>query len=310
MVMPNTAYVAISHQNEAYTMPDKPEPPNYVGATQVVIAELNSRYNRAMDTYKETKELYNHLKALLIQAVPEIYISILSDHVLGYANVSPQQLLAHLVDTYGKLTAKELQANLQRLQAPWDPDTPIELVFTNGAKCRQLAADGNDPITDAAYIRVLIQIFHTSGVLDKAVDDWEDKPEVEHTVATAMTHFTRADDNRRARQQGMKGTLTANTAVQNTSANKGPTEPIRYCWSHGICDHTSAKCNQPAEGHVKTATFANLKTHGGCTFLQRPQGFKAVFKPKVNTNRRNRNPNRENQTPSQVAQVTAPSASA
>jgi hypothetical protein len=119
------------------------------------------------------------------------------------------------------------------------------------------------------------------------VEDWEDKPEEDHTVANMMAHFTRADDNRRDREQGMKGVLKANGAILNGADMHGPTEPIRYCWSHGICGHTSTKCTQPADGHVKTATFANLKAHGGNWFIQKPKGFKPVYKHKpINNPRR------------------------
>jgi hypothetical protein len=161
------------------------------------------------------------------------------------------------------------------------------------------------------YMRYLLQVFQNSGVLAKAVTDWKDKPEANKTIPNFMAHFTRTNKTRCQDEKSLKGTLSANTAVQNTSTNtavkntrtnNGPTEPTRYCWSHGICNHTSAKCTQPAEGHVKMATLANLKSHGGCTQIHRPPGFKPVFKPKYNNNRSNRNSNRENQAPTQATQ--------
>jgi hypothetical protein len=151
MLMPREEYIRISHNNEEYNLPEKPAPPNYAEANQVAIAELKDGYASAKENYKEAQALYNLLKAQLIQAVPEIYISILADPTLGYANVSPQNMLTHLVTRYAKITAKELQANLEHLQAPWDPDTPLDTLFTRGITCRKLAADGKDSITDAAY---------------------------------------------------------------------------------------------------------------------------------------------------------------
>ena len=37
----------------------------------------------------------------------------------------------------------------------------------------------------------------------------------------------------------------------------------RYCWSHGVCNHTSERCKFPEKNHKKDATFQNKK--GGCT---------------------------------------------
>ena len=37
----------------------------------------------------------------------------------------------------------------------------------------------------------------------------------------------------------------------------------RYCWSHGVCNHTSERCKLPEKNHKRDATFQNKK--GGCT---------------------------------------------
>jgi hypothetical protein len=55
------------------------------------------------------------------------------------------------------------------------------------------------------------------------VDDWEDKPDADHTVDNMMAHFTRADDNRRDWEQGMKGAVSA---IQNGVATDGPMEIV------------------------------------------------------------------------------------
>ena len=34
--------------------------------------------------------------------------------------------------------------------------------------------------------------------------------------------------------------------------------PRAYCWSHGMCAHPSALCNNPLAGHQNAATFANM----------------------------------------------------
>jgi hypothetical protein len=114
--------------------------------------------------------------------------------------------------------------------------------------------------------------------LDKAVEDWEDKPEADQTVDNAITHFTRADDNRCEHQANMMEVLTANTAISNSAQPKwGP-----YCWSHGMCTHTSAECNIPAPGHCKEATLQNIR--GGLLSMTKPPGYTAVYKPKPYSN--------------------------
>ena len=272
LLMPNIEYIAISHEGEAYAIPDRPDIPDYAALDDAGRSAATIEYKTEMRTYNEATALADYLTTLIIQAVPPIYIGVLSDDTHGFGEVTPGQLLTHLMETYGKISKKAMAANLKSVSAPWDPDTPIEHVFTHGKSCRQFAAEGGDPITDAAYIRILAETFTKSGVLDKAVDDWEDLEEDDQTVAALMAHFTKADNNRRDKNSGLKGALSANSAITNGAIPKTWT----YCWSHGLCTHTGVNCPTPATNHNKAATLDNLM--GGCTYFQRPPDYKAIFK--------------------------------
>ena len=49
------------------------------------------------------------------------------------------------------------------------------------------------------------------------------------------------------------------------SWNNNPrTDTSKYCWSHGACNHGSAQCKKPKEGHQWSATFKNKM--GGSTY--------------------------------------------
>jgi hypothetical protein len=175
-----------------------------------------------------------------------------------------------------------LEDNMACLAAPWDPTTNIVEVFTRGAICRQFAEQGDEPIPDTKYLHILLQVFTNSGVFGHDIEDWEAKPRADKTIANMKTHFMEANKRRRKKDLSLKQTLSAN------AAGVAPTVPQgwSYCWSHGLCNHTSATCTAQATGHVLTATFENLATHGGCTYIQRPQGYKQVWKPSTN-NRNN-----------------------
>jgi hypothetical protein len=139
-------------------------------------------YIQAMETFVEAHAFKNHLKALLIKAVTSLYINDFDNAEMGYAQAAPEQLPTHLVESNGRITARELEKNLARIATPWNSDTPIETVFANGTNCRKFAVGGNDPISDAVYVRVLVKISINSGVLERAVSDWERKPDAKQTV--------------------------------------------------------------------------------------------------------------------------------
>jgi hypothetical protein len=92
---------------------------------------MKDAYKQATETFVEAHAYKNHVKALIIRAVPSLYINDFDDATMGYAQATPEHLLTHLVDSYGRITARELEKNLTRIAAPRNSDTPIETVFGN-----------------------------------------------------------------------------------------------------------------------------------------------------------------------------------
>ena len=280
MVMPDYDYVVMANDAEPYDFPEKPDIPVYAG-TAANRDQQKEGYKESLDAYNEARHLQNQLRKLMIQAIPKIYIAELAHIQLGYADVTPKAMLDHLLTTYGTITQKHLEENLKKIKTTWNPDTPIELVFANGNECRQLAIEGQEPISDGAYIRILVNIFRDSGVLDKAVEDWELKRNNVKTLANAKVHFTNADNFRRESKAYLKDILAANAATATPSrtrapptetTNRTPSRPDSslegwfYCWSHGVATHSGTDCLYPAEGHIPTATLKNRQ--GGKVTIQ------------------------------------------
>jgi hypothetical protein len=289
LVMPAAAYQALGPA-QPYNMPPLPDVPPYADAEspeQRVAWEAH--YKADLRDYNDAHGLHLQLKKQFLAAVPHCYIHRFNDRVHGFSMASLRDMLAHLVDTYGVIDQDALEENLTRLATPWDPTTNIVEVFTRGADCRAFAEDGNEPIADSKYMRVLLQVFKDSGVLTRAIEAWQTKLPAEQTVEAMETHFTLFNKRRRKDDEGMKATLLANAA---TDVKTGTVNVLqagwKYCWSHGLCNHTGTNCNTPSPGHVPDATWENLMLHGGCTYIQRPNGFKPVWKPKNNPRQRDR----------------------
>ena len=151
LVMPEEAYVLISNGGDTYDFPDKPDVPVY--ANGVAQRERQkTEYQQELEAYHDARNMQSQLKAQLMLAIPDTYREALADIDHGYADVTAMDLLEHVVDTYGTITTIDLEANLQQLETPWNPDTPIATVFVNGNRCRQFATEGGDPISDLTYM--------------------------------------------------------------------------------------------------------------------------------------------------------------
>ncbi|MGL5937053.1 MAG: hypothetical protein ACRCZI_15690, partial [Cetobacterium sp.] len=194
MVMPAAEYALLSN-GVAYIHPEQPDLPNY-GGTAAVIANDQLLYQEEKQVYQEYRAISNHTKAMLVQCIPPTFIRPLLDPRLGTANTTPKAIMDHLLATYGEIQDSDLKENLEELHSAWNPDTPIEEVFSRGTFCRDIAVEGEDPITDASYTRALVTVFEKSGVMEKAIEDWIKKPRADRTVDNCELHFVKANHYR------------------------------------------------------------------------------------------------------------------
>jgi hypothetical protein len=300
MLMPQAEYTAISHGHTEYINPQEPAVPRYSKNAERREQE-KQEYRKQQEAY--TKEataqdqLADALRVLILQAVPEVYIADLKCVTTAFGNVSPRELLDHLMDTYGTIKPDDLLENLKKLSTPWDPDTPIETVFNNGNICRQFADEGKEPITDSMYMLTLLGVFRNSGVLTQAIRDWDFKPPGDKTTKAFKIHFKQADDYRRRCDLQLKESIAASAAGPHPTTDVPQHSPSTaalanselqakvtkqathqslagygYCWSHGVCNHWSGDCQRPEPGHKKEATLR--KRMGGSSKVFSPANFR------------------------------------
>ena len=55
---------------------------------------------------------------------------------------------------------------------------------------------------------------------------------------------------------GSRGNRSNQQQQQNQNQSQARVTP-GYCWTHGYQGHTSAECNNPANGHISHATLTN-----------------------------------------------------
>jgi hypothetical protein len=66
--------------------------------------------------------------------------------MVGYANISARDMLDHLFETYGNITAVDLEVNLEHMRRPWDPHQPGESLFKQIQDCADSSEAGGVPI--------------------------------------------------------------------------------------------------------------------------------------------------------------------
>ena len=268
----------------AFEVPDYPGaapdyPPNSTGPQ---ITAIDKAFKRTMDEFLLYRSVDLSLKSMLLACMSDEYYNTLSHDTYGYANVTTLAILQHLDTTYGTLTGDDLTHNTEDFAAPLDQNKPIEALWTREKLCRNLATAGGDAITDASALRTLLNILEQSGLYEIAIRDWRNKPDADRTYANFKPHFNKAEKERLRQLKTIQTAFSlANKAMTDDSTIKTemstlmdeatralprgvyqitPTFRMGYCHTHGLTRterHTSATCNNPAEGHNKKATLDN-----------------------------------------------------
>lgn len=308
IVMPPEAYLA--RTGHAFVPPIHPgaAPVHGPGATAAQITENVRAYNAALDEHRRYLDVSQELKKQVLLAVEKTYLTILESADFGFADVGCDQMLAHLRTTYGKITPEELEANRAGLTADWNPDEPIEDLWSKTKEIKRFAVAGDEPISDAAIIRLSLLVFERTGVFTGAVERWRDLDEDDWTLVRFQAHFTKANRERFRKLTAQTGGYHgAHAAIAATPPIRPAATPLAtaavasgrpaaitstatppfgttscdgqqffYCWTHSLGtnrNHTSATCEHPADGHQVTATTRHMMG-GNNTILRGGGGYR------------------------------------
>jgi hypothetical protein len=282
IIMPPADYLA--RTGVAFVPPTHPgnAPVHGANATSAQITETNRQFAADLAEYNLYRTVNEELKKQILAAVPVLYLAILSDDEMGFAEVTCDAMLAHLRTTYGTITQAELETNRTRLSAEWSPDDAIEDLWLRIREIQRFALAGQEPISDSTALRLTLEVLEKTGVFLSATERWREQDEATWTLPSFQLHFTRADKERRrkltAQTAGYHGahlvTPTTGTPLAAASVAIPPAPLVAaqfsvnvdggtmmyYCWTHGLgrnANHTSLTCSNKAQGHQDTATVRN-----------------------------------------------------
>jgi hypothetical protein len=273
LVMSDADYQQLT--GAAFIIPNHPGPNPAPGATQPQINENNRLHTNAIAEHKTYKDTETTLKQMLLKAVPNTYIKELQDQLLGYAQLTTRDLLAHLDANYGTVTFEDLARNLENMHTPWSRDKPIKNLWTQITQAKTYAA-AHDPITEKAMIMSALTNLQVSGLFSDDLKSWRNKSIADQTWINLKKHFNQANKHRLSNPTITNAGYTAKEQTNETKENKSSRNTTndefknwKYCWMHGMNkSHRSTNCRKPATGHIRDATINNMKN--GCTTITQP----------------------------------------
>jgi hypothetical protein len=208
LIVSNTAY-----SNIAPPTADAPAfwvSPNAPGrapaATDGTVAQLSAArhvWEEDVQTYQTCTSVQQALKKQIIGVFEPMYLEILNDNMVGYANISARYMLDHLFETYGNITAVDLEINFEHMSRSWDPHQPVESLFKQIQDCADYSEAGGVPIGPLQQIKVGYANIFAKGQFMSACRRCNERPAAEKTWTHFKSHFASA--HRQHKQ--MKGEL-------------------------------------------------------------------------------------------------------
>jgi hypothetical protein len=121
-----------------------------------------------------------------------MYLDILNDDMVGFANITAREMLDHLFIKYGNVTAVDLENNFEQMRRTWDPQQPVESLLKQIQYCADYSEAGGVIIGHPHHINVGYANFFATGHFMSACCRWNEKPTFEKTWAQFKTHFSAA----------------------------------------------------------------------------------------------------------------------
>jgi hypothetical protein len=140
LIISDASYAQIAPTtNNDHTLWVTPPTPGWAPAatdgTAAQISTARHLWEEDVQTYRTCTSVQHALKKHVIRVFEPMYLDILNDNMVGYANISARDMLDHLFETYGNITAVDLEINFEHMRWAWDPQQPVESLFKKIQDC-------------------------------------------------------------------------------------------------------------------------------------------------------------------------------
>ena len=196
-------------------------PPN-TPADEVNRLRHNHKVNT--DLFQLTHSVEKTLIQQLISAIHSTYVEELRNTTTGLIDKPLSEILTHLITNYGQVETSEYnQKYFELLKHQYDPDRPIDEIFTKIVEFITLAEASHMPITMEQALNIGCEIIRQCGVFAESLKRWHKTPITEKTWTNFKTHF-------REEHKAYRSTLPTTTKTTQYNANMIAHQVANQLW--------------------------------------------------------------------------------
>jgi hypothetical protein len=212
MIAPPTA-----EEPTRWVKPNAPgRAPAITDGTAAQISAARHIWEDEVQTYRTHTSVQQALKKQIISVFEPMNLEILN--MVGYANISARYMLDHLFETYGNITAVDLEINFEHTRRAWDPQQPVETLFKQIQDCAEYSEAGGVLIGHSQQTNIGYAKIFATGHFVSACHRWNEKPSAEKTWTHFKSHFAAA--HRQHKQMQGESAATAGYHSSNVATNQ------------------------------------------------------------------------------------------
>jgi hypothetical protein len=120
LILSDASYAMISPATDVgptlWIIPQAPgRSPANTDGTAAQISAARHMWEEDVQTYRTYTSVQQALKKQIISVFKPIYLDVLNDNMVGFANISARDILDHIFGTYGNITAVDLEINFEHM---------------------------------------------------------------------------------------------------------------------------------------------------------------------------------------------------
>jgi hypothetical protein len=220
LIVSDASYATIApptaEEPTLWVTPDSPgRAPVTTDGTAAQISAARHIWEEDVQTYQTYTSAQQALKKQIISVFEPMYLEILNDNMVGYANISARDMLDHLFETYGNITAVDLEINFEHMRLAWDPQHPVETLFKQIQDCADYSEAGGVLIGHQQQINVGYAKKSATGHFMSPCRRWNEKPSAEKTWTHFKSHFAAAH----CQHKQMQGEYAATAGYHSAHTN-------------------------------------------------------------------------------------------
>jgi hypothetical protein len=159
------------------------------GGIAAQISTAKHLWEDATIALKTNNMVQSALKKQIITVVEPMYIEILNDDLVGFANTTSREIIDHILLSYGSITTVDIEQNFENIRKAWDPQQPVETLFKQIQDCVDFAEAGGVTIGAAQKISSAYSKIFKSRKFNNACRRWNEKIEADKTWNNFKIHF-------------------------------------------------------------------------------------------------------------------------